>query len=181
MSQWLRRDCILCGESTLKRYADSRIPKNAFCNMQCRTKYRKMHHRLIKCFACKIIFTRRKDLIKSNHNYCSKKCMDTFRVGKNHPCWKGGIGIRAGYRTIRIGSHKVVSEHRHVMEKKLGRKLKSHETVHHKNGIKLFNRSSNLELWTSGHPSGQRVSDLIRFVVKEYPVETATQLRKIKL
>jgi hypothetical protein len=58
-------------------------------------------------------------------------------------------------------------EHRQVMEGMLGRQLFPGETVHHKNGIRDDNRPGNLELWVSTR-SGQRVTDLIAFVVERY-------------
>jgi hypothetical protein len=48
------------------------------------------------------------------------------------------------------------------MEEHLGRPLLKSETVHHKRG-KAENDIKNLELWSSSHPTGQRVSDLIEW------------------
>jgi hypothetical protein len=68
------------------------------------------------------------------------------------------------------GSRKApqIYEHRVIMEKMLGRKLTKTETVHHKNGDRLDNRPGNLEIWSSRHGRGQRLSDIAPFTANEF-------------
>ena len=63
------------------------------------------------------------------------------------------------------------AEHRIVVEHQLGRPLHEWESVHHKNGIRDDNRPENLELWVTHQPYGQRLEDIISWVVENYPVE----------
>lgn len=90
--------------------------------------------------------------------FCDRRCSNLFRGSE---C--DGFIDKDGYRIISLGSREAGqrAEHIVVMEKKIGRRLLKGETVHHKNGIRHDNPESNLELWTSRHGKGQRVSDRV--------------------
>lgn len=92
------------------------------------------------------------------------------RRGKTGGNNKGGRIIdKFGYVQIWNPKHPnaklagYIHEHRLVMSNHLKRPLLQSESVHHKNGNRQDNRLSNLELWSSMQPSGQRVIDKIKY------------------
>jgi len=110
----------------------------------------------------------------SNKHYAQDRCKRHYqlaaRPGRKHTSPRAYYGrgfsiTKNGYRKIRIigdnGRSRWILEHRHLMEKKLGRQLLPDESVHHKNGVKLDNRLRNLELWLKPQPRGIRVKDAV--------------------
>lgn len=116
------------------------------------------------------------------HNYKFKRYGDPL-AGRT--LTKRGTGGRYvmgnGYVVIYDENRNKVLEHRKVMSDHLGRPLAEHENVHHLNGIRSDNRIENLELWVKPQPQGQRVSDLLAWVVENYPTETLELLHTKEL
>lgn len=124
--------------------------------------------------------------------YCSVKCSALDR--KVNARFKRSIGsltkTSSGYTNIKLGKGHPQADaagnalyHRFLMENHLGRSLTAYEYIHHKNGIRTDNRLENLELWASwshgskSDPRGQRVQDLLDFMVNEYESDVLRMLR----
>ena len=81
--------------------------------------------------------------------------------GENHYRWKGGKikWDKRGYIMVHSPNHPFktkrgyVAEHRLVAEKKIGRPLREHEVVHHKDGNKKNFSRSNLRVTSRSYHS----------------------------
>ncbi len=96
------------------------------------------------------VFTRRSYKGKNNPMY------GVHRFGEKSPSWRGGrVKDKYGYILIYKPNHpfamykKYVYEHRLIIEKQIGRYLKSTEIVHHINSNCSDNRIENLKLFSS--------------------------------
>jgi hypothetical protein len=102
-------------------------------------------------------------------------------VGSGNPAWKGGRSLlkdgKSSYVSVWTGNKNRRQEHMLVMEKKLGRKLASHERVHHLNGNSTDNRLENLRLFATQSEHIKEEQKLGRFAKQILFGELAPRLR----
>lgn len=144
-------ECSYCNKKIeLKSYQIRRNHRSVFCGKICYGKFQR-NQVSRTCVICSISFNVPPSGTKNgNARTCSRACHYKWqeirpqKTGVNHHCWKGGKSIINGYWFIKgIGY-----EHRIILEKSLGRKLDFKELVHHKDGNRLNNEISNLEIMT---------------------------------
>lgn len=103
----------------------------------------------LKCGNCKIEIYKSPSHVRKK-NFCSRECKAEWNktlTGKKSSRWKGGVTkMNGGYLYKLIGDNRYEAVHRLVAEKKIGRKLREGEIIHHINENKLDNRPSNLEI-----------------------------------
>ena len=126
----------------------------------------------VEC-SCGTVATRRGDHLRSGRSKsCGCRTAERNRglFREDHPGWRGGEHKNSDqYRMVYRPEHPnsktngYISEHRLVMSEFLGRPLLPSENVHHLNGDRADNRLSNLELWSTSQPPGQRVADKVRW------------------
>lgn len=96
-----------------------------------------MKSRVVECRMCAAPFT----AARANIVFCTESCGSEWRARRARPMGSRRRVDRAGY--VWIGNQ---LEHRLVMERVLGRKLRRDEDVHHRNEDRSDNRPTNLEL-----------------------------------
>lgn len=168
-------------QSYLSEYRRKHEHDPLYCSRPCSAEGRKRASDLkhaFTCANCDETFNKSRKpggRLYNEQKYCSPKCRHEFikkRALAKFEAGNYGRHIkRHGYVWISVpslvtGKRHAVLEHRYVMSKHLGRDLRPDETVHHINGVRSENDLTNLELFSSRHGPGQRVTDKVTFAIE---------------
>lgn len=148
-----RRGCDIICETCGKAFYVSQTQKingRRFCSNKCHNKSQESKV-AVRCEVCGAVKTFSKSTAK-NRRCCSLKCYEQFR-------YKNGLGRHHNGKEARLNSFGYVMiwepthskrgwafEHRVLVEKHLGRRLRSDEHVHHIDSDKTNNALPNLQV-----------------------------------
>jgi hypothetical protein len=163
------KQCEICG----KEFQPSER-KVRFCSRECSRENQRSPDRNKNCEKCG---TPLRPDVGIKTRFCSMRCAHLGRPSVFGYADGTRRTVTGGYIDIKVNGQ-WVREHRWMMEQKIGRPVKADEVVHHVNGQRDDNRPENLELWFRQHPSGQRVDDLLDFVVAHYRAELLERLKE---
>jgi hypothetical protein len=156
--------CKGCGKNiiTLKSMVGY---SKTFCSRDCFTKH---NNKTRLCLYCRKDFTTWNS--RSFIKYCSKECSGKAIRKRPIIAYKDVTYYQnnQGYYVSRPKGKHGIMLHRVIFEDHYGIKLDKTFTIHHINGNNTDNRPENLELWTTRHPYGIKVSDYVREVVNTY-------------
>ncbi len=174
-SNRVEKPCENCGSPVWR--TPGNFKKHVFCNAACYWGSGFQGNRLrannpnplpgrLACTGCGEIFERPPSRqYRGKSNFHSRSCMTEYRRRTAKPLETsfGYLQIYVGRGYPGAGKSGRIMVHRKVMQEHLGRPLLRHENVHHKNGDRKDNRLTNLELWSTSQPVGQRVEDKIQW------------------